>query len=93
MAYVDLNPIRANMADSPETSDHTCVKYRIDSLEPNTQTKRSIEDFVGTNPNAKGHPFVLRDYLELVDWTGRIIRGDKADAITQALPLILKRLP
>ena len=92
MAYVDLNPIRANMADSPETSDHTCVKSRIDSLESNTQPKRSIEIFVGSNPNAKGLPFVLRDYLELVDWTGRIIRKDKAGAITQTLPSILERL-
>jgi hypothetical protein len=80
------------MADSPETSDHTCIKSRIESLESNTQPKRSIENFVGSNPNDKGLPFVLRDYLELVDWTGRIIRGDKAGAITQKLPPFLKRL-
>jgi hypothetical protein len=92
MAYVDLNPIRADMAGTPETSDHTCVKSRIESLESNTQPKRSIENFVGSTPNSKGLPFVLRDYLELVDWTGRIIRKDKAGAITQTLPPILKRL-
>lgn len=92
MAYVDLNPVRAKMADSPETSDHTCVKHRIDALQSKATAKYAIEDFVGSKPDTKGLPFVLKEYLELIDWTGRIIRDDKRGAIDQGLPPILDRL-
>lgn len=30
MAYVDLNPIRAAMSETPETSDHTAIKRRVE---------------------------------------------------------------
>jgi hypothetical protein len=36
--------------------------------------------------------FSLKDYLELVDWTGRSIRDDKKGAIPQELRPIMKRL-
>lgn len=29
LAYVDLNPVRANIAQTPETSEHTSIKERI----------------------------------------------------------------
>ncbi|MFQ3339600.1 MAG: REP element-mobilizing transposase RayT, partial [Colwellia sp.] len=29
MAYVDLNPVRANIANTPESSDYTSVKQRV----------------------------------------------------------------
>jgi len=44
------------------------------------------------NDMPKGLPFHLRDYLELVDWSGRIIREDKKGHIPEALPDILKRI-
>lgn len=92
MAYVDLNPVRATMADSPENSDHTCIKQRITSLEKNQSEKPAIESFVGNQAESIGIPFKLSDYLELVDWTGRILRDDKRGHINNKLPPILERL-
>jgi hypothetical protein len=40
----------------------------------------------------KGLPFCLTDYLDLVDWTGRIIREDKSGSIPENHPPILEQL-
>jgi len=92
MAYVDLNPIRSKMASAPETSDHTCVKSRIETLKHHLKLKQSIEKFVGSKPDNQGIPFLLHDYLELIDWTGRIHREGKRGSISATLPPILERL-
>ena len=92
MAYVDLNPIRANMATTPETSDHTSIKYRIDALRESISVSTGMEDFVGITEHATGIPYRLKDYLALVDWTGRSVRRDKRGAIAEKLPPILERL-
>ena len=96
MAYVDLNPVRAGMAITPEASDYTAVRRRIAYLknpaEPSQPT--TLMPFVGNLRKAmpKGLAFHLKDYLELIDWTGRSIRDDKKGAIQQSLPSILQRL-
>jgi hypothetical protein len=40
----------------------------------------------------KGLPFRLQDYIELVDWTGRVMRDDKRGYINKTVPPILARL-
>jgi len=95
LAYVDLNPVRAGMADTPEASEFTSIRQRI--LQRNTATGSQpvqLLPFAG-NPREempKGLPFRLDDYLELVDWTGRQVRDDKRGAVAQDLPPILERL-
>ncbi len=92
MAYVDLNPIRAAMAKTPETSKHTSVLKRIKLIQNAINTPSCLEKFVGINQEDIGIPFKLDEYLTLVDWTGRIIRADKRGAIHGKLPPILERL-
>jgi hypothetical protein len=50
-----------------------------------------FEDTV-TQQQQSGIFFTYRDYLQLVDWTGRVIRKDKVGYIDQQLPPILARL-
>jgi len=100
MAYVDLNPVRASMAKTPEASEFTSVKKRAEKAQaaaqpnhPNQQQKQLLP-FAG-NPRQnipKGIPMRLTDYLELVDWTGRILREDKRGAISSSSEAILTRL-
>ena len=106
MAYVDLSPVRASIASLPATPKHTCVKQRTDFLVKKLPEKRTIESVIGINQEKIGInqekigidqekigiPFKLVDYLELVDWTGRILRGDKRGRSENVLPPILKRL-
>ena len=96
MVYVDLNPVRAGMAKTPEMSDHTAVKQRIACLQERSEPSQptTLMPFVG-NPRKKmpkGLACHLQDYLQLIDWTGRAIRDDKKGAIQQSLPPILERL-
>ncbi|REG79426.1 transposase [Marinomonas pollencensis] len=93
MAYVDLNPLRSGISDSPEKSEFTSVKKRINSLKHQSQPT-GLLPFIG-NPRKDmpdGLPFLLLDYLELIDMTGRIVRQDKTGVIDASLLPILQRL-
>ena len=94
MAYVDLNPIRAKMAKTPESSDHTSIKRRIENQKTNNPQPLKLAEFVGNprEPMPQGLPFHLQDYVQLVDITGRAIREDKRGFIDNNLPPILERL-
>ena len=87
------------MAETPETSDFTSIKDRIETAQidlatPEPKQPQTLFPFVGypRQDMPAGLPFRLQDYLELVDWTGRQIRQDKRGSIDQKQPPILERL-
>ena len=110
MAYVDLNPVRASMAATPETSNYTSFKERITPLfDPELAIQQQLEGStlrkfsgdiklllpflpVANQHQESGIPCAWGDYLQLVDWTGNVVREDKLGAITAAQPPILERL-
>jgi putative transposase len=85
MAYVDLNPIRATMARTPEGSEYTSIQERI--ADPEHSCLRPFGE-----TEEEGIPFSLKDYLELVDWGGREIKHNKRGYIPASVPPILIRL-
>ena len=94
MAYVDLNPIRTKMADTPETSSHTSIQTRIKAIKQKKSQPHQLMPFVGDprQDMSKGIAYSLKDYCELVDATGRIIREDKVGYIDPQQSPILQRL-
>ena len=97
MAYVDLNPIRADMAKTPEQSDYTSIQERLQktmqqqpcSLLPFADCIDSADNNANNNTSI---PFELHDYLALVDWSGRAILDNKRGSIPAHTPPILVRL-
>src|SRR6056297_2438874 len=110
MAYVDLNPIRAAMAETPEESDYTSIQQRVLEQDPRIAAKdeASVQSLPEDLKSAIGRlmpfadqtpddperaiPYARRDYLELVDWSGRAITQGKRGSIPENFPPILDRL-
>ena len=110
MAYVDLNPVRAGISDTPESSSYTSFRERLESefdlqqaIDGQTESGDLLDFMTPLKPllpfenrlidnRQAGILFNFEDYLNLVDWTGRIIRSDKRGHIEEHLPPILARL-
>ncbi|WP_067586716.1 transposase [Endozoicomonas ascidiicola] len=95
MAYVDLNPVRAKMAKTPESSQYTSFKKRTDVYTGSQKKKQPARlkplKAPGQNPD-KAIPYTLSCYFELVDWSGRIISKGKRGRIEDNVPNVLHRL-
>lgn len=102
MVYVDLNPIRAKLSDSLEDSDFTSIQERIKQFKA---SKASVHE---TNIQPKGlmafhkiknHDdylididFELKDYILLVEKTGKLHSKDKRGQLPRELASIVDRL-
>ena len=108
MTYVDLNPVRAGTASDLQDSDFTSIQARIHEIQAEQQKTKSYRQpqnpaeptpelmrFIESEHRQQHFaaiPFNLKDYLDLVDWTGRCIREDKCGAIDANVPGILQTL-
>jgi REP element-mobilizing transposase RayT len=87
MVYVDLNPVRAGTAVSPEASVHTSLRRRYDA-----GTLAGPLAPVATSLPGEALPLTTANYLELVDWTWRVLHPARRDVIPRHAPSILTRM-
>lgn len=100
MAYVDLNPIRAGMCESLETSAFTSIQERLLSFARNKGNQSKSANPLWLKPLSKENkspaidslPIEAKSYFELVDWAGRAVREDKRGAIPSHIQPVLQRL-
>lgn len=82
MIYVDLNPVRAGIAKSLESSAHTGIRQRVRGAKWRRasmgQPLRPLSKGSGQNGDPD-IPITLREYIELVRWIGEnVVYPDKA---------------
>ncbi|MGL4206964.1 MAG: transposase [Aeromonadaceae bacterium] len=102
MIYVDLNPLRAGLVSTPEESADVSLHQRLEEYQRLTETSGTVVEPEANHPwllpfaTAQTEPMSLlctfTDYLQLLDWTGRVRRADKPGAIAADVPSIISRL-
>ena len=104
MVYVDLNPVRAGLAHTPETSDFTSIQRRIQNRTRKRKTTGSTSKDdpgdisfclcpISSLNDPKGIlPISEDEYINLVDRSGRLVRKNKRGSIDPDLQPILDRI-
>ena len=88
--YIDLNPIRAGIAKTPEGSDFTSIQQRIAEVVGGRKEKSKKVPLVKIEEISE-EELSTKDYLMLVDETGREIVENKGKISDKLIP-ILERL-
>lgn len=98
MTYVDLNPMRAELTDTPENSDFTSIQLRLKAIASAKKIEdiqpSSLSPFFGYQAHTDkidGLPFKLLDYIELVEWSGKNIIAAKRAVIPNNIASIFER--
>ncbi len=88
MVYVDLNPVRAGLAATPEAGLHTSVRRRTRAPRPHHPHLQPLASSIHSQLLSVS----TEQYLALVDWTGRALHPAKKGAVPTDAPPILERL-
>lgn len=92
MAYVDLNPVRAGIADDLSGSDFTTIQRRLRTLESNPGSAIApLQAFVGELFD-DAPSLSVAGYISLVEWTRRLARSESRSAIETTLPNAFTRI-
>ena len=98
MAYVDLNPVRAGMAQTLEASDFTSIQERLQDLARKRRSHRrqtapdSLVPFATQLTDSCTTVTLtptLEAYVELLQWTGRAVAKGKRGRIVGPPPKLL----
>lgn len=92
MVYVDLNPVRAGLAETPQSSDHTSVRTRLAQLAEDPGGGAHPMRPVAQGIRSAIPELTSAEYLDLVEWTGRILHHAKRGAMSADTPSVFARL-
>ncbi|RIL11644.1 MAG: transposase [Proteobacteria bacterium] len=88
--YVDLNPVRAGEAATPEQCNYTSIQDRIRAIEGSPRHSLNTPSLLSIEEVSVGRLSTL-DYIKLVDVTGREIIKNRGKIASEIAP-ILERL-
>lgn len=89
MVYVDLNPMRAGIANSIEGSMHTSARVRAQYPQ---QLRKLAMMPIAASIRSQCFAVTAEQYLELVNWTARALHPVARDIVAGPVPSIIKHL-